>query len=192
MLVLAAMAAAVAGVVAWQVLADGSVPDPVAASHIAWLDIAVLVFREGLECVLVLSAITASMTGPTAHYRRPVAAGALASALSAQVSNATDTSGNVRIGLSFRAKDGNYCRTFALPRDSSAGVACRNEDRWQIEALARASGDASAPDYRQAATELPPVILEVVESTIEGEALDAEQEAAARARDWQRPDNDND
>ena len=51
-------------------------PDPLATSHVAWLDIAVLVFREGLECVLVLSAITASMTGATAHYRRPVAFGA--------------------------------------------------------------------------------------------------------------------
>ena len=50
--------------------------DPLATSHIAWLDIAVLVFREGLECVLVLSAITASMTGATAHHRRPVVFGA--------------------------------------------------------------------------------------------------------------------
>jgi high-affinity iron transporter len=72
---------AVAAVVAWQIAADGSTPDPVAASHIAWLDIAVLVFREGLECVLVLSAITASMTGATAHYRRPVAVGALVAAV---------------------------------------------------------------------------------------------------------------
>ncbi|HWB18272.1 MAG TPA: FTR1 family protein [Vicinamibacterales bacterium] len=72
---------AVAAVVAWQIAADGSTPDPVASSHIAWLDIAVLVFREGLECVLVLSAITASMTGATAHYRRPVAVGALVAAV---------------------------------------------------------------------------------------------------------------
>ncbi len=66
-------------VVGWQVFADGgSTPNPLAASHVAWLDIAVLVFREGLECVLVLSAITASMTGATAHHRRPVAFGAAA------------------------------------------------------------------------------------------------------------------
>jgi high-affinity iron transporter len=51
-------------------------PDPLAASHVAWLDIGVLVFREGLECVLVLSAIMASMTGATAHHRRPVVFGA--------------------------------------------------------------------------------------------------------------------
>lgn len=43
------------------------------------LDIGVLVFREGLECILVLAAITASMTGGGAKqqpYRRPIALGA--------------------------------------------------------------------------------------------------------------------
>jgi high-affinity iron transporter len=40
------------------------------------MDIGVLVFREGLECILVLSAITASMVGPNRSHRRPVAAGA--------------------------------------------------------------------------------------------------------------------
>jgi high-affinity iron transporter len=49
--------------------------DVVTRPQAAWLDIAVLVFREGLECVLVLSAITASFTGATAKYRRPVAVG---------------------------------------------------------------------------------------------------------------------
>jgi high-affinity iron transporter len=42
----------------------------------AWFDIGVLVFREGLECILVLTAIMASMTGAAARYRRPVAMGA--------------------------------------------------------------------------------------------------------------------
>ena len=42
----------------------------------AVLNIAVLVFREGLECVLVLAAITASMVGAAGVYRRPVAFGA--------------------------------------------------------------------------------------------------------------------
>ena len=41
----------------------------------AVLNIGVLVFREGLECVLVLAAITASMTGPRHEYRRSVAVG---------------------------------------------------------------------------------------------------------------------
>jgi high-affinity iron transporter len=41
----------------------------------AVLDIAILVFREGLECVLVLSALTAGMRGANQPLRRPVCAG---------------------------------------------------------------------------------------------------------------------
>ena len=115
---------------------------------------------------------------------RLVAGGALASALTAQVSDRTDTVGRVRIGLSFRAKDGNYCRTFALQGDSAAGVACRRDDQWQIQALAPTEGETAAAEYRQAGASLPPLILEVVESTIDGTALDAEAEAKARARNW--------
>jgi high-affinity iron transporter len=41
----------------------------------AVLDIGILVFREGLECVLVLAALTASMRGAERKYQRPVSAG---------------------------------------------------------------------------------------------------------------------
>jgi high-affinity iron transporter len=47
---------------------------PVAAA----IDIGVLVFREGLECILVLAAITAGLTGRRGQYRRPIASGAAA------------------------------------------------------------------------------------------------------------------
>ena len=69
----------VAGVLVWQGIAAGGNPDPTAPNvspTAALLNIAVLVFREGLECILVLSAITASMTGPKQAHRRPVLAGA--------------------------------------------------------------------------------------------------------------------
>ncbi len=39
-------------------------------------DIAVLVLREGLECILVLAAITAGLVGDRQRYRRPIAVGA--------------------------------------------------------------------------------------------------------------------
>src|SRR3984893_11043870 len=54
-------------------------PDPTQPNTtptVAFLDIGVLVFREGLECILVLAAITASMTGTKQTHRRPVAVGA--------------------------------------------------------------------------------------------------------------------
>jgi high-affinity iron transporter len=69
----------VLAIMVWQGITAHGAPDPLRSnsSHtIATLDIAVLVFREGLECILVLAAITASMTGAKQTLRRPVAAGA--------------------------------------------------------------------------------------------------------------------
>jgi high-affinity iron transporter len=63
----------------WQAITSQGAPDPLrphTSGTVAALDIAVLVFREGLECILVLAAITASMTGAKRAYRRPVATGA--------------------------------------------------------------------------------------------------------------------
>ncbi len=63
----------------WQGVAAHGAPDPTqlqTSATVASLDIGVLVFREGLECILVLAAITASMTGEKRALRRPVAAGA--------------------------------------------------------------------------------------------------------------------
>jgi high-affinity iron transporter len=62
----------------WQGMTAAGNPDPTAprtGTASATLDIAVLVFREGLECILVLSALTASMVGANQVYRRPIAAG---------------------------------------------------------------------------------------------------------------------
>ena len=74
-----AAAACVVAVIAWQGVTTHGAPDPTqpnTSPTVAFLDIGVLVFREGLECILVLAAITASMTGKKRAYRRPVAAGA--------------------------------------------------------------------------------------------------------------------
>jgi high-affinity iron transporter len=77
--VLVFAAALVVAVLVWQgITAQGS-PDPAQAhgsTAVAVFDIGVLVFREGLECILVLSAITASMVGDHRVHRRPVAVGA--------------------------------------------------------------------------------------------------------------------
>jgi len=80
---LCAAAAGVAGVLILQVLRTGGLPDPTGHSDLGArvLDISVLVFREGLECILVLSAVTANMVGPRHSLQRPVAAGATAAFL---------------------------------------------------------------------------------------------------------------
>jgi hypothetical protein len=114
---------------------------------------------------------------------RLVAAGALASALSTQVGTGAETIDRVKVGLSYRSRENTYCRTFALPGDSSAGVACRDAGQWQILALARDEGADRATVYRQASS-MPQVLADLVENTIQGEALDAAAEAEARSRDW--------
>ncbi len=67
------------GVLVWQGVTAHGNPDPTTphtSPTAAVLDIAVLVFREGLESILVLAAIIASMTGERAALRRPIIIGA--------------------------------------------------------------------------------------------------------------------
>jgi high-affinity iron transporter len=69
----------VAAVLVWQGVAASGAPNPT-VPHLsvkaAVVSTGVLVLREGLECILVLSAITASMRGANQAYRRPIAIGA--------------------------------------------------------------------------------------------------------------------
>ncbi|HEU5313375.1 MAG TPA: FTR1 family protein, partial [Candidatus Udaeobacter sp.] len=69
----------VVAMLVWQGITAHGAPDPTrpnTSPTVAFLDIGILVFREGLECILVLAAITASMTGAKRSHRRPVALGA--------------------------------------------------------------------------------------------------------------------
>ncbi|HEX4304574.1 MAG TPA: FTR1 family protein [Solirubrobacterales bacterium] len=66
---------------AWSAFdAHGGTPEPSAGEHLSHgavvLDSALLVFREGLETILVLAAVTASMVGAAQVYRKPIAIGA--------------------------------------------------------------------------------------------------------------------
>jgi high-affinity iron transporter len=63
--------------------AHGGTTDPTDAAHklgrtTVVIDSAILVFREGLECILVLAAITASLRGANRLYRRPISVGGAA------------------------------------------------------------------------------------------------------------------
>ena len=76
------VAALAVAALAWKAItAPNGVADPTAAdSHLAHgavvVNTALLVFREGLEAVLVLAAFTASFVGAGRRLRRPVAGGA--------------------------------------------------------------------------------------------------------------------
>ncbi len=68
----------VASMFVWQGITASGAPDPTLPhtdAKVAVLDTGILVFREGLECILVISAVVASMMGSNQKHRRPIAAG---------------------------------------------------------------------------------------------------------------------
>jgi hypothetical protein len=115
-----------------------------------------------------------------------LAGATLARALSEQLASAQPPGAPVQIGVSFRSRSGDYCRTFVLHEAASfAGLACRGTREWRLEALAQAPAPAAAGAYRQAASALPPGISHTLDELIAGEPLSAAAESAARARGWQ-------
>lgn len=117
---------------------------------------------------------------------RLVAQEVLAEALSNQLASAQPATGPVQVGLSFRSKTGEFCRTFVLRGDEElAGLACREGEVWQIEtAVPNEAPATSGGHYQMAGAELPLAVLQAVEARIEGDPLDASGEAAARTSGW--------
>ena len=116
------------------------------------------------------------------------ARGALARALDTQLASTQSEGAPVSIGVSFLAKDGDYCRSFTLQAPQAlAGVACRGAAAWRLEVVARAGAAPGIPGgLRPAASALPASVLGSLEALRAGEPLDAAAEAAARARGWRR------
>jgi hypothetical protein len=113
------------------------------------------------------------------------ARGALSRALSAQLASEHPTGSVATIGLSYRTKSGDYCRTFSLSRNASSGVACLEDDAWHIRVLAAQSAAPSvSPEYRTAGSTISPLIRSAVESDIQGDVLDQAGEIAARQAGW--------
>ncbi len=112
---------------------------------------------------------------------------ALEKALSHRLVAEQSAADSIRVGVSFVSKGSEYCRTFISDDGGRtvAGVACRSDGSWRIDALqAMQSVGVNAEGYRQAATSLPPLIVEFVNTSIVGDALDANGEESARARGW--------
>ena len=130
---------------------------------------------------------TRYISGPLLERNGQIfASGALAQALSTQLASDQSAQSGVQIGVSFRSKSGNYCRTFRLHVDNVlAGLACRVDEKWNLEMLVRGEPSSqSQSGYRQAASALPPAVIQAVNDVISGEPLDARAEAAARAKQW--------
>jgi hypothetical protein len=112
-----------------------------------------------------------------------VADGDLAHALDRQLAS-DDVRSGPRVAVSFRARDGRFCRSFDMgaARDNLAGVACRNENTWSIVALAAAEPRRGA--YELAGSGMPDVVRQSVTQMMTGEALNAEGERRAREAGW--------
>jgi anti-sigma factor RsiW len=118
-----------------------------------------------------------------------LASGALDRALSTQLVKDQEAQSAVQIGVSFRSKEGTYCRTFQLRSGINlAGLACRQQNNWRLDVLAQSeAAPAGHPEFRPAASSLPPAISQAVDQTIAGEPMDATAEAQARTNQWRSP-----
>jgi hypothetical protein len=108
-----------------------------------------------------------------------IAAAGLDQALDKQLASA-GTAGGVRVGLTFRDQAGTICRSFTGER--SSGLACRDGGDWQVRGLF-AAPEGQRGDYRMAVG-ADPNLAALIDSTIAGDAFDAEQEKTARERGW--------
>jgi hypothetical protein len=148
----------------------------------------------GLAASLVLGVIIGQAmlrsppAGPITAARdgRLTANGVLAQALSEQLASTPPAQSPVRIGVSFKSKAGDYCRTFSLYDSTAlAGLACREHDEWHVQALAQTTQPGQASNtYRQAAAEIPKSVMQAVEDNIAGDTLDAHAEQLARDKSW--------
>jgi hypothetical protein len=135
----------------------------------------------GMAATLVLGTAIGTRINPSGSgdTTRLVATGAIAQALDRQLASAP--TGAVTVQISFKAKDGRYCRSFTT--STSAGLACREPDgAWALQQLAAAGNEGRG--MRQAASSLPPAVLAAIDATMAGDALNAEQEKAARDAGW--------
>lgn len=115
---------------------------------------------------------------------RVVAAGALARSLEHNL--AADTAGSgARIMASFEDRSGRYCRVFeAAGGGHEDGVACKNDGRWQVVALANMAGSEPSSGYRQASSALASSVVAAVDEFQASNVLTPEQERQARTLQW--------
>jgi len=105
------------------------------------------------------------------------ASGSLAAALDDQVGGAD---GVVKVAVSFRDKQGAYCRVFSS--SATDGIACRDASGWALRRTQQGSTTQHG-DYAQAGSP-DPDLMAAAQDMMAGEPLDAKAEAAARGAGW--------
>lgn len=105
------------------------------------------------------------------------ASGSLAAALDDQVGGAD---GAVKVAVSFRDKQGSYCRVFSSI--AADGIACRKASGWALRRTQQGS-TTTRGDYAQAGSP-DPELMAAAQDMMAGEPLDAKAEEAARGAGW--------
>jgi hypothetical protein len=112
-----------------------------------------------------------------------VARGALGEALDRRLAWEQQTGSKLPlIGLTFRNKSGEFCRTFFS--GAHAGLACRRNDVWVVDALVRHASESAGASYRMVGSEMPEPLRTAVMGSIEGEPFNATAEVRARNNGW--------
>jgi hypothetical protein len=106
---------------------------------------------------------------------------------SAEVINVPAAGAAARAVLTFRAKDGRFCREFEILADSggSTGIACRAQGEWRAELLVAVKNAPPDSNYYTPAGESDePAVAGVVDRLIQGDPLSAQEEARLLASRW--------
>ena len=90
--------------------------------------------------------------------------------------------------LTFVTASGDVCRQYRLESATggSEAIACRRDDRWRVEVAVFGAPGAAPGDFQTAAGSSSETLDAFVDRAIEGEPLDAQQEADAIESGWRR------
>ncbi len=111
-----------------------------------------------------------------------IATGSLADALDTQLASARYLGTGARIGISFRSKAGQDCRTFSLK--SASAAACHQNGAWIIAVLVRTTPENPGAAYQMAGSTMPSAVRRFVERNISGVPFDAKAELNAQRQHW--------
>lgn len=121
-----------------------------------------------------IAAVVLFRPASPAGYAEP----GIAQMLDGQLVSEQDAKASGRVLLSFMSRDGQFCRAYSSGQ--AGGIACRDDRGWKIE---RSAGSARQDaDYRQAGSDAE--LMQMAQDMAAGPALNADEEADARAHGW--------
>jgi negative regulator of sigma E activity len=162
-------------------IAEQPVPEPLLAAVREGAKVAPLASKRTRWVPVALAASVAALAIAGLQLRPGgdpnLASGVLADALETQLASAQTADGPVRIGFTFKAQDGAWCRTFE--QRTASGIACRSSEGWQVRR--RATGAPQTGDYRQAGS---PEIAAAAQEMAADAPLDPGAERLLVKRGW--------